>query len=191
MARRLFAFLAAVMLLLGAAVAGGGVAAASPESFAYFAGSGPVCGLAPDACPDVAGAPNGDRIELTGAGLFAVQPKSASGGGTFVHRDANGTVLASGTWTATELLSYHSYGCGVVMGTPLPDNLCGGAVKFRVTLATPLGQLPGIMTIFCIVGPKAPSSHDSETGEGVTVVVPGIINFNHTDGGENIYVKVS
>jgi len=142
-------------------------------------------------------AANGDRVHVTceggggECGWFSIHPNAIHASGEFAHFKANGSLFATGTWTATELLSYHSYGCGVVMGTPLPSDLCGGAVKFRVTLATPLGRLPGIMTIFCIVGPKAPSSHDSETGEGVTVVVPGIINFNHTDGGENIYVKVS
>jgi hypothetical protein len=39
--------------------------------------------------------------------------------------------------------------------------------------------------------PKTPSSHDDPSGEGVTVVAPGIINFNHTGGGENIYVQTS
>jgi hypothetical protein len=142
-------------------------------------------------------AANGDRVHVTceggggECGWFSIHPKAIHASGEFAHFKANGSLFATGTWTATELLSYQSYGCGVVMGTPLPDNLCGGAVKFRVVLATPLGKLPGIMTIFCIVGPKAPSSHNSESGEGATVVVPGIINFNHTDGGENIYVKVS
>ena len=40
-------------------------------------------------------------------------------------------------------------------------------------------------------GPQAPASHNgSRGGEGVTLDVPGIINFNHTGGGENIYVRV-
>jgi hypothetical protein len=35
------------------------------------------------------------------------------------------------------------------------------------------------------------ASHDDPAGEGVPVVVPGIINFNHTGGGEKIYVRTS
>jgi hypothetical protein len=104
---------------------------------------------------------------------------------------ADGSLFASGTWTATELISYVSYGCGEVLGEPIPSDLCGGMVKFAATFSTPIGELDGIITVFCIVGPKAPSSHDEPPGEGVTVVVPGIINFNHTGGGENVYIQTS
>ena len=60
-----------------------------------------------------------------------------------------------------------------------------------VVLDTPIGQFPGMLTVFCIVGTQAPSSHNgSKGGEGVTLSVPGIINFNHTGGGDNIYIRV-
>jgi hypothetical protein len=42
---------------------------------------------------------------------------------------------------------YQSYGCGEFFGDPIPPDLCSGAVKIRVLLTTPLGELPGIMTV--------------------------------------------
>jgi len=59
----------------------------------------------------------------------------------------------------------------------------------RVTFNTPIGVLDGILTVFCIIGDHAPASHSGPTGEGMTAIVPGIINFNHTSGGENLYIK--
>jgi hypothetical protein len=147
--------------------------------------------------PNVGVAANGETIEITCesgehvCGTFSVHPKSIDASGEFAHFLADGTLFASGTWTATELISYQSYGCGEVAGEPIPSDLCGGVVKFAATFATPIGELDGIITVFCIVGPKAASSHDDPPGEGVTVVVPGIINFNHTGGGENVYVEIS
>jgi hypothetical protein len=146
--------------------------------------------------PNVGVAANGETIEITcesGAhvcGTFSVHPKSIEASGEFAHFLANGALFASGEWTATELISFQPYGCGEVLGEPIPSDLCGGVVKFAATFSTPIGELNGIITVFCIVGPKAASSHDDPAGEGVTVVVPGIINFNHTGGGENVYVLI-
>lgn len=142
-------------------------------------------------------AANGETIEITCetgehvCGTFGVHPKSIEASGEFAHFLADGSLFAAGTWTATELISFQPYGCGEVLGNPIPPEFCGGKVKFTATFSTPIGELDGIMTVFCIVGPKAPSSHDEPPGEGVTVVVPGIINFNHAGGGENVYIQTS
>src|SRR5262249_58465125 len=55
----------------------------------------------------------------------------------------------------------------------------------RVTLETPLGALPGILTVFCVIGPNPPNSiiSNGDRSEGATLSVPGIINFNHSAGG--------
>ena len=141
-------------------------------------------------------APNGDYVAVTvdDGSWFDGSPKAVSATGDFTHFASDGTVEASGTWTATGLISYSFYGCRFIpaLGVDLgDDNLCGGAVKMAVVLHTPLGDVPGMLTVFCIIGPKAPSSHNgSKGGEGVTLNVPGIINFNHTGGGENIYVRI-
>src|ERR671925_2441421 len=161
------------VLMLGLLTASPALAAHSTDTFLLIMEA-----------PNVGAAPNGDHILVTGEGEFSASPKSVSASGEFVHLDADGNVFAEGTWSANSLISFSFYGCRFIpaLGVDLgDDDLCGGAVKMRVTLDTPLGQLPGIMTVFCIIGPQAPSSHNgSSGGEGVTVVVPGIINFNHT-----------
>jgi len=150
--------------------------------------------------PNVSQAPNGDRVAVTGEGEFSVHPKSVEAEGTFTHTNSQGTVLGSGTWTATDLLSFVPYGCGVVHNfpspgdtTPLPPNFCGGALKLRVLL-TPSGttlEVPGDLTIFCIIGDNPPNSHDDPTGEGIHLVVPGIANFNKIVSGMNVYIRTS
>jgi hypothetical protein len=146
--------------------------------------------------PNMAEAPNGDQVALLGGGTFSVHPKSVTASGTFEHTDTAGNVLGGGTWTATELLSYHSYGCGVLSftdpPTPLPPNFCGGAVKMRVVLTAGASQFDGILTVFCIIGPNPPNSHDDLSEEGVTLNIISLINFNQVaPGGANIYIRTS
>jgi hypothetical protein len=120
-----------------------------------------------------------------------VNPKSVEGAGSFTHMNSSGTVLATGTWQTTQLLDYQSYGCGVVFGTPLPPDFCGGKVKMGVMLNTPIGQLPGTLTIICVIGPNPPNSIDAKSGEGAMLDVPGVINFNHSAGGDNVIFQTS
>ncbi len=141
-------------------------------------------------------APNGDYVAVTvdEGSWFDGSPKAVSATGEFTHHAPDGSVRGAGTWTATSLISFDFYGCRFIPALDVDlgdDDLCGGAVKLAVVLDTPNGQFPGVLTVFCIVGPMAPASHNgSKGGEGVTLSVPGIINFNHTGGGENIYIRV-
>jgi hypothetical protein len=141
--------------------------------------------------PNFGVAANGDQIAVSGEGEFSVHPKSVEAEGAFTHTDSDGNVIASGTWEATKLVSYHSYGCGEVFGDPIPPELCGGAVKMRVMFTTPFGEVPGTITVICVIGPNPPNSILGPLGEGVTVNVPGIINFNHSAGGDNVYIQTS
>ena len=143
--------------------------------------------------PNFGVAPNGDHIAISGEADFSVSPNTAEGSGSFTHTNAAGTVLATGTWQATGLLVYQSYGCGVVFGAPIPPNFCGGRVAMRVTLTTPLGQLPGTLTVICVIGPNPPNSiiSNGDRSEGATLNVPGLINFNHTAGGDNTIIQAS
>jgi hypothetical protein len=143
--------------------------------------------------PNVSQASNGDQVAITGEGDFQVHPKAVEAAGTFTHTDSEGNVLATGTWTATQLLAYQSYGCGFVLGNEIPADLCGGKLKMRVTL-TPEGTelaIPAVLTIFCIIGPNPPASHDDPSGEGITLVVPGHANFNKIVSGMNVYIQTS
>jgi hypothetical protein len=141
--------------------------------------------------PNFGTAANGDMVTITGHADFSVNPKSAEGSGTFTHTASGGTVHGAGTWSATGLIDYQSYGCGIVLGDPsLPDNFCGGKVRLRVTLSTPLGQLPATMTVICIIGPNPPdSAFGDKRSEGAMLDVPGVINFNHTAGGDNVIIQ--
>jgi hypothetical protein len=67
----------------------------------------------------------------------------------------------------------------------------------RVALTTAIGAFDGVPTVFCIVGPQAPVPHGTPPGEGVTLSVNQTgpvfgtgVNFNHTGGGENIYIRL-
>lgn len=147
--------------------------------------------------PNVAEAPNGDQVAITGSGVFAVHPKSVTASGNFTHSDSDGNVVATGTWSATALRSFEFYGCGVVTftdpDTVLPPDFCGGALKLAVTL-TPDGTtlaLPGTLTVFCIIGPQTPATHDDPSGEGVTLVVNDVLNFNKIVSGMNVYIQTS
>jgi len=143
--------------------------------------------------PNLGMAANGDHIAITGDGQFSAHPNSVEAAGRFTHTDSSGNVLGTGTWTATTLLNYQSYGCGEVFGTPIPPDLCGGAVKMNVTLTIDgtNASLPGMLTVFCVIGPHAPQSVLGPFTEGVTLDVPGIQNFNHSIGGDNVYIQIN
>ena len=133
-------------------------------------------------------ASNGDRVRLTGTGPLGLHPKSASGGGTFTHTNAQGTVIGSGAWTVTELLSFQSYGPSPLF--PTTFNGVGGKAELRVQL-TPTGTtivLEGIMDIEC----RLPgSAFPGGTVEGVNLVVPGVANFNEPVSGSTLFRRIS
>ena len=136
--------------------------------------------------PNVAMAPNGDTVAITGTGTFSVHPKSAAGGGSFTHTLAGGGTF-TGSYTVTGLVDFQPYGCGVVFGDPLPPDLCGGRLVFRVALvpdAHPTLSRGGLLTIYCLIGAPPPSAE-----EGIRLVVPGVLNFNDVVTGENVYIK--
>jgi hypothetical protein len=174
-----------VLVIVGSiATAPAARAAFSPDTFLLIA-----------EVENIGTAANGDSVEVTvdEGSWFDASPRAVSATGTFTHLDPDGNVRGAGTWTADSLVSFNFYGCRFIpaLGVDLgDDDLCGGAVQMAVTLDTPIGQFPAILTVFCIVGPMAPASHNTPDGEGVTLNVPGVINFSHTGGGENIYVRI-
>ncbi len=136
----------------------------------------------------IARADNGETITVEGSGTLDSADKTASGGGTVVHKDAEGHVLATGTFVATGLVSFQFYGCG---GPDLPDFLCGGLAKLDVTItpdANPSAHFPAILWIDCLLGNPPPSGY-----EGVRLNVKDLINFNkalteHEGSGFTIFV---
>jgi hypothetical protein len=166
-----------LLLVLSILALGPGVRRASPDSgsapFQYMAGGGAICGFFPGACPDIATADNGDSIEISGTGMLTIHPKSVGGAGTFKHKDANGNLLESGTWTAQELVSFVPY-------VVLSNNFAGGEALIRVHLSS---GSDAILTVTCAIG--APPGHT----EGSTLNIQDVINFNKHAGGITLYVK--
>jgi hypothetical protein len=166
------------LVVLSALALGPAVRPASSESgsatFQYLAGSSFLCGFFSGACPDIARADNGDTIEITGLGILTIHPKSVGGGGTFKHKDSSGNILASGTWTAGELISFVPY-----LVLP-PDNIAGGQALIRVHLST---GFDAILDIDCEIG--APRGQT----EGVTLNIEDVINFNKKVSGITLFIK--
>ena len=177
------ALIALLMTVLPVAVVS---AAGNNRSYQYVIGTGPLCELPlPDPCPTIAMAKNGDTVAVTGQGTFGTRPRSATGGGTFVHRHSDGTLVANGTWTATRLLGFKSYGNDPAN---LPPNFVGGLALMQVRLYVG-GNLvaTGILQIDCEIG-KVPAGHH----EGIRLVVQGTqFNFNHKVSGLTLFILVS
>lgn len=179
------------------AVVAAGLLAVAPGPAAADPNNGSGTWMLEIEVPNVAMASNGDTLAITGTGVFSTHPKSATASGSFTYNVAGGGTF-TGTWTATDLISFEFYGCGVVpsIGATLPPNFCGGALKMRA-VAMPTGTgltIPGIITVFCVIGPQAPPPHDNPTEpgeEGMTAVVPGIANFNKIVSGMNVYVQTA
>ena len=143
-------------------------ASATPSKYDFYAGDG----FAGIASPDVSAAANGDTVTINATGSFHVAPRKASGTGTFVHKAANGTVLATGTFEVERLASFDPFGCGVAEGEPLPPNFCGGRVVMPVEIVGhPVTggteEFDGVLTITCLVGDRVPPGAE----EGFNVIV--------------------
>ncbi len=178
----LIGVLALAMSVLGTPSA---TADSGSASYAYLLGTGLVCGLpVPNACPDIAMAPNGDTVELTGSGTLSIHSKSATGGGTFTHKDPQGNVRGSGTWTTLELLSFHSFGSAAAQG--FPPELFGGKALLRVHLTPTAGGagFDAILRITCLFGNKIPAGDM----EGIRLNVPGVVNFNTEVSGLTLFI---
>ena len=133
-------------------------------------------------------AENGDVVTVIGTGTFDAGAKSATGGGTFVHKTSGGTIVGSGTWAATGLLSFQSYGNGVPQG--LPPTFFGGRVALTVLLtpsANPSLRRPAILQIECALGTPPGGAE-----EGIRLNVKDLINFNKTvpESGANVYIQL-
>jgi len=141
----------------------------NPSNYTFLVASGFLCGSA--ACPAAARSANDETYELTGAGTFDVQTKSVTAAGTFAHKSSQGTVLETGVWTTTQLVSFDSYGyapgalrqLGIVPGlqtdsprlmpmaiTAMP---AGGLAVFRIRLLPLSGpQLNAVLEVNCALG---------------------------------------
>jgi hypothetical protein len=132
---------------------------APADGFSYFFGEEAV---APSAI-----AKNGDELEMSLDGEapapFTFHPKHVLGNGHFTIRNAAGDELSSGTWTATKLISFKSYGSSV---DPDLGVVFGGKLQMEVTLST--GE-KGILRLTCTDFGTPPPG----TVQGMTLKVVG------------------
>ncbi|MEK6860720.1 MAG: hypothetical protein AABY07_02000 [Nanoarchaeota archaeon] len=136
--------------------------------------------------PVMAKARNGDTIEFKGGGTFSTKPKTATGTGTFIHRNADGDIIGAGVWTATDLITFKSYGSGSFQ--ELPAEFEGGRALIRVYL-DPDPRIPGfngVLKVTCLLGNKIPP----KAQEGVQLLVRDAkINFNREMGGATLFIR--
>ncbi len=129
-----FVITAVMALLVPIRMSGG---PASPDggsaNYNFLVASGFLCDPNDsNTCPAVARAVNGDIIELSGAGTLSLSNKSVTAAGAFTQKTSTGEIVETGIWTATELLSFKSYGIA-------PGALLRGNRRFR-TSGLPMGM---------------------------------------------------
>ena len=165
------------------------IAQTSNSDYILLVGSGFLCESGDStACPAVVKSANGDGYEMSGAGTFSSESKLVTAAGTFTHKSADGVVLETGVWTASELVSFDSY--GIVPGGlmrevralgppqlgPMRSRMfsgplaAGGLAVFRVRLLPMRGrQRIAMLKVNCALG-KVPAEHQVE---GIRVAFEG------------------
>lgn len=134
-----------------------------------------VVGAVPSGSSDMAMAPDGSTVTLTGSGMLQAGPgRSANGGGTYSMSGGG-----SGTWTVTGMLGFVSYGSGSAQG--LPANFFGGEARLQVLLSNGAN---GVLTITCALG-SPPAGHM----EGVTLILGQGGEFTMRDGGNTVFIQ--
>ncbi len=163
--------------------------AAPVMKWTFHAGDAFLAGLNPLFSPDVAKATSGDTVTIAGTGTF--NPGGpVTGGGTFIHKNPDGTVRATGTWTSVAVVSYETFGNGISNG--FPRTFYGGILVLVVHIipdGAPAGFfLVGTLTITCLIGESVPSGVD----EGIALSVPAIpITFGESVSGNTLFVLSS
>ena len=104
-------------------------------------------------------AATGETISLTGSGQFRPSARTASGGGTFVHKRADGSEVAHGIYTVSSFRSFRRGG-----GTPPPvtDGILtarlgtpqSGVLRLGIRLVPEVNGKPGperraTLRVFC------------------------------------------
>ena len=94
----------------------------------------------------------GDTLELTGSGQAKPSGTDGAGGGTFVHRHADGSEVAHGVWVVRSLRSWTPAGGSL----PLTDAIghqsdaSAGILALNVTIYPVAGPpIDGVVTVHC------------------------------------------
>lgn len=141
-------------------------------------------------------APTGDTITLTGSGHAEPGEGEAAGGGTFTHRDSEGTVKAEGIYRVVGFIGWRRISGGSFEGTGVVDAIgngtgavpdegeeTSGVLRMNVLFVPvvdgePQQGIEGILKVQC----HLPGSTE-EVEEGVVVRVPSFdLKFTPTSG---------
>jgi len=132
----------------------------------------------------------GDTITVTGTGQFNITAGTASGGGTFVHRRADGTLVGEGVYVVTRFRSFQRVtpngsleGLGIVDTIGPIADARSGIARLRVKLIAADGSMAGRATLFvhCHL-PGAP-----DIGEGIKLIVDGGPAFTTLTSGLTLF----
>ena len=157
-------------------------------------------------CPAIAKSANGDSYEIGGAGTFDIQHKAVNAAGTFNHKSTNGSLLETGVWTASALISFESYGIAPagfmqrgpafggpqighkrlpMLARPLPT---GGLAKFRIILMPVSGATrTAVLQVNCALG--AVPRERSVDGIRLTIETSGT-EFSGEGGGRVMFLSI-
>jgi hypothetical protein len=139
----------------------------------------------------------GHNVRVSGTGTLNTAAGTATGGGTFVHTNAGGQVVAFGTWTATGLTSFTLYGCDT---GSFPADFCGGkavmAVRIFATTTDPTvgqAQANGEITVNCRI--HQPAGNTELEGIKLKVFLATTVYFDLPQppfsNGETLFVSRS
>jgi hypothetical protein len=127
-----------------------------------------------------------DTIALTGSGQAEPREEEASGGGTFVHKHANGSLVAKGAYVVTGFESFERLRGGNFAKTGLIDGIGNGPgssedegepssgiltvdVRFIPDGSPPSAGVDGVLSVHC----NLPDTVGGDF-EGVTVTLDGL-----------------
>ena len=130
---------------------------------------------------DIAGASNGDTIELLFTGQIDAKRSKAEGDGGFRHFDKSGKLLDFGTFTAKRLISFLDLG----PAAGFPPSFHRGRAKILVRAVGQTGAFDATLSVDCKFGPPPPPPPDFE--EGTFFAIAGGLNFNETVNETNIF----
>jgi len=177
----------------------------SSANYTFLVAAGFLCDSGdPATCPAVVKSANGDSYEMSGAGTFSPQSKLVTAAGTFTHKSADGTVLETGVWTASEVVSFDSYGIvpgglmreGRALGPPQLGPMRsrmfsgpmagGGLAVFRICLLPVRGRSRmAMLQVNCALG-KVPAEHQVE---GIRLAFEGgRVEFDEEVGGRALFL---
>ena len=168
--KRRSTILAITILAMVALITANAAAKSEEITYTWLACGGILTGGT--SCPNTTFAAHGHKIQITGEGELTDHTKSATGGGTFVHTDADGNEVAAGTFVVTELLNFRTYG----PSPATPEDWRTGLARMRVDLMVDGEKVAeGILGVGCrLPEVKFPTS----LFEGVKLNVLGGPNFN-------------